>query len=35
MPKNLYIAYAVVWVLHGGYIGYLLRRMSKLKQGSK
>lgn len=31
MLRNLYLAYAVTWVIHGVYFAYLWRRYQRLK----
>lgn len=32
MLRNLYIAYAVTWVVNGSYVAYLWRRHLRLKR---
>jgi CcmD family protein len=33
--KFLYAAYTATWIIHGSYIGSLLRRYSRLRQQRK
>ncbi len=34
VPRNLIIAYVAVWVIHAGYLGYVVRRFARLKSRS-
>lgn len=31
MPRNLILAYIATWLIHGGYLVYLVSRHQKLK----
>ena len=34
MPRDLIIAYVATWVIHVGYLSYLVRRVLRLKDRS-